>query len=81
MKSYPVKANHIGSAVSETDKHPVTLLLGYLNIKKFQGASELLGAADQYQLDLLKCLCEEKLCSTTSLDNAVEHLVLGDMYR
>jgi len=46
-----------------------------------QGASELLGAADQYQLDLLKCLCEEKLCSTTSLDNAVEHLVLGDMYR
>ena len=30
--SYPVKENHIGSSVSEilgTDKHPVTLLLGY----------------------------------------------------
>ena len=26
MKSYPVKANLIGSAFSETDKHPVTLL-------------------------------------------------------
>lgn len=46
-----------------------------------EGASELLAAAEQYQLDLLKGLCEEKLCSTTSIENAVEHLILGDIYR
>jgi len=45
-----------------------------------QGASDLLEAADQYQLDLLKDLCEENLCSTTAIENVVEHLILGDLY-
>jgi len=44
-------------------------------------ASELLKAADQYQLDLLKNICEESLCSTLDANNCVEYLVLGDMYR
>ena len=44
-------------------------------------ASELLKAADKYQLDLLKNICEESLCSTLDVANCVEYLVLGDMYR
>jgi len=43
-------------------------------------ASELLEAADKYQLDLLKNICEESLCSTLKVINCVEYLVLGDMY-
>jgi len=43
-------------------------------------ASELLEAADRYQLDLLKNICEESLCSTLKVTNCVEYLVLGDMY-
>ena len=43
-------------------------------------ASELLEAADRYQLDLLKNICEESLCSTLKVTNCVEYLVLGDMH-
>ena len=43
-------------------------------------ATELLTAADKYQLDLLKRLCEEVLCSTLKVSNCVEYLVVGDMY-
>ena len=43
-------------------------------------ASELLKVADKYQLDLLKNICEESLCSTLKVINCVEYLVLGDMY-
>ncbi len=44
-------------------------------------ASELLAAADKYQLDLLKSICEEEFCSTLEATNCVEYLVLGDMYQ
>ena len=43
-------------------------------------ASELLEAADKYQLDLLKNICEESLCTTLKVNNCVEYLVLGDMH-
>ncbi|XP_023324804.1 speckle-type POZ protein B-like [Eurytemora carolleeae] len=46
-----------------------------------KGADKLLAAADMYQLDHLKSMCEEKLINTTSIDNTVAHLVLGDMYQ
>jgi len=46
-----------------------------------QGAGELLAAAEKYQLDQLKNMCEEKLCNSTSIENAVANLVLGDMYQ
>ena len=42
---------------------------------------DLLGAADQYQLDLLKSKCEEKLCSSLEVSNSVELLVLADLYQ
>merc|ERR1719354_1216876 len=43
--------------------------------------TELLAAADKYQLDLLKNICEERLCSTLKVTNCVEYLVVGDMYQ
>ena len=43
--------------------------------------SELLAAADKYQLDHLKNICEDRLCSTLEVANCVEYLVLGDMYQ
>ena len=42
---------------------------------------DLLGAADQYQLDLLKNKCEEKLCSSLEISNSVELLVLADLHQ
>lgn len=46
-----------------------------------QNGKDLLGAADQYQLDILKSMCEEKLCSSLEVTNSVELLVLADLYR
>jgi len=46
-----------------------------------QIGKDLLGAADQYQLDILKNMCEEKLCSSLEVTNSVELLVLADLYR
>ena len=40
---------------------------------------ELLEAADKYDLDSLKEICEEYLCSGLGINNAVEYLILGDM--
>ena len=38
-------------------------------------------AADKYQLDFLKEVWEEKLCSILTADNSVEFLVLGDLFQ
>ena len=43
-------------------------------------AEELMSAADFYQLDLLKQLCEEKLCASLSVENSVKYLVLANMH-
>ena len=45
------------------------------------GAADLLGAADQYQLDLLKRVCENKLCEILDVDNCLRLLTTADMYR
>ena len=42
--------------------------------------AELFEAADKYQLDLLKDVCEESLCSNLKVTNCLEYLVLGDMH-
>ena len=44
-------------------------------------AVDLLGAADQYQLDLLKRLCENKLCEILDVDNCLRLLATADMYQ
>merc|ERR1719481_303442 len=42
---------------------------------------ELLAAAEQYQLEKLKELCEAKLCSKVDVENCIEILILADLYQ
>ena len=42
---------------------------------------ELLRAADQYKLDLLKEACEAKLCESLNLNNGLISLIIGDIYK
>ena len=44
-----------------------------------EGAYDLLGTANKYHLDLLKNLCEDKLCASLNIGNSVRYLVLSDM--
>jgi len=44
-------------------------------------AKELLVAADQYEVDKLKELCEEKLISAIAVENCMDLLVFGEMYQ
>jgi len=41
---------------------------------------ELLAAADQYQIEKLKELCEMKLCTRLDTTNCIEFLILGDLH-
>ena len=41
---------------------------------------DLMGAAEQYQLELLKEVCEKKLCGMITLQNCLEYFCLGDFY-
>jgi len=42
---------------------------------------ELIAAADQYQIEKLKELCEVKLCQNMTVENCIELLGLGDIYQ
>ena len=44
-------------------------------------AGDLLGAAEQYQLEMLKNICEDKLSSSLEVFNSVNLLILGNMYQ
>ena len=44
-------------------------------------SKELFAAADKYQLDVLKSICEDHLCSNLQINNAVENLVFGDLHQ
>lgn len=43
-------------------------------------AMQLLAAADKYQLDKLKALCEECLCASLTVDNVCDVVVLSDFH-
>lgn len=43
-------------------------------------AEDLISAANKYQLDRLKVMCEEALCSDLSIESAAHVLMLADMY-
>ena len=43
--------------------------------------ADILGAADQYQIDLLKRVCENKLCEILDVDNCLKLLAIADMYK
>jgi len=44
-------------------------------------AIELLAAADKYQLDSLKDICQDKIRSVLHDENAIEFLIIGEMYQ
>ena len=50
---------------------------GNLSIEK---SKKLLAAAERYQLDVLKSICEDHLCSNLQITNAVHNLVFGDLH-
>ena len=44
-------------------------------------AIELLAAANKYQLEALKDICQDKIRSVLDAENAIEFLILGEMYQ
>ena len=44
-------------------------------------AEELLAAANKYQLDQLKEICVNHLCSIIDVKNCLHYLVIGDIYQ
>merc|ERR1711915_875314 len=42
---------------------------------------ELFTAADKYELEYLKRICESKMCCDLKISNAVNYLLLGDLYQ
>ena len=53
---------------------------GWIDSFREKEPLELLQAADKYQLDGLKELCEAKLCSILDVTNVIELLVFGDLH-
>jgi len=43
-------------------------------------SDELLSAADKYQLERLKVMCEQSLCSSLTSENACDTLILADLH-
>jgi len=43
-------------------------------------ADELLAAADKYQLERLKVMCEQSLCLSLTNETACETLILADLH-
>jgi len=44
-------------------------------------SQELLAAAEKYQMNCLKEICEDQLCLKLQVNNSIEYLVLGDMHQ
>ena len=68
-------------AIEDFKEEVVSEMLAFIytgNISSHDTTKEI---ADKYQLDHLKNLCEDRLCSTMEKANCVEYLVLGDMYQ
>lgn len=54
------------------------------SLKKEDGRdqiSELLKAADQYDVELLKIACDQILCASLSIENCLISLIIADMYQ
>lgn len=75
------------NAVTITDMEPAVFaeLLRYIYTDSVRGldtmALELLRAADKYDLERLKAMCEEALCANISEKTAIKMLTTADLYR
>jgi len=71
-------------AIDNLDPRVVTSLLHFIYTGKTpfidEFAKDLLAAANQYQLEQLKSICEEKLCQTLTSNNCLEFLLLAEVY-
>jgi len=73
--------------VDVKDLHPDVLaeMLSFIYTGKTPNLDELaeglLAAADQYQLEQLKSICEKSLSTRLNVENCLSYLILGDMYQ
>merc|ERR1719154_612052 len=73
--------------IKEIDSDVVREMLNFIytgctngNVLK-EKSRDLLAAAERYQLDVLKSICEDHLCSNLQINNAIENLVFGDLHQ
>ncbi|XP_065207995.1 protein roadkill-like [Planococcus citri] len=71
--------------IPDIDEETLEDMLRYIYTEKCEHLEELayclIMAADKYNLDGLKVMCEKELLKTLSVENAIDRLVLADMYR
>jgi len=71
--------------IEDADPRTVAEMLAFIysgdiTLKTEGKTKDLLRVADKYQLNDLKEMCEEKICSNLSIENSIESLVLGDSH-
>ncbi|KAK3751856.1 hypothetical protein QZH41_009661, partial [Actinostola sp. cb2023] len=70
--------------ISDIDPDVFSEMLKFVytgNTPQIQGmAEDLLAAADKYDLERLKVMCEEALCNNLTVDNVCDVLILADMH-
>uniref|UniRef100_A0A3B3TA33 Speckle type BTB/POZ protein like n=1 Tax=Paramormyrops kingsleyae TaxID=1676925 RepID=A0A3B3TA33_9TELE len=70
--------------ISDVDPDVFKEMMGFIytgkapNLEKM--ADNLLAAADKYALERLKVMCEEALCSSLSVENVADILILADLH-
>lgn len=77
-----LKNNHV--KITDVDYEVLHELLKFIYTGKVENleimADELLAAADKYDLQRLKVLCEKELCENLSIENAAEILQLANFH-
>lgn len=82
-KMFDVESNLI-IKVNDIDGCIMTEILRYIYTEEVNdigiNAAKLLYGSEKYELNGLKDLCEAEMIKNTSVDNAVDYLVLADQY-
>ena len=71
--------------IKDMDADTLGEMLGYIygcsaNVDTGDNATNLLIAAEKYDLKELKQICEDNLCLTLNVDNVVDRLILADLH-
>merc|ERR1719282_863120 len=71
--------------IPEFDPSTVSALLTFIYTGQTPNlddhAEDLLMAAEKYQLDQLKNFCVKKLCNNIAVNNCLNYMVIGDLFR